>query len=418
MKPGNNYYYIKDAAGNYYRIDGYNQLVVANEIGTATIFDKACGNKRISGSKKAKFYHLVSVNEPITKDPLAQESEIVTQEEVNQEMTEQKESDSTINELVMEEIIEPTAKSVSSYDLSEIDWEEYLTHFIYIVKGMKNYEDSLSKQESDIDQKICDVLHYIELCETDSEEARELVELLRVCREKRRDIKDEMARITYFRQNFAVNNNVTKATQALKSIQGLKTRKYRPRKYAELFENCTWKPARREHLQESREEPNAELVEMYDEPLTQSSPEEQYEPEEEYKMERTRRETPYDNRENDWLKFAKQQAEFYRNAPQYIDNLQLDLEDLDAKIEQTMCDMEDANCNAVQGYMIFKTLKDLRTERKAKIQELQCMYALTDNYKCDVMAEVGEEGLAAVQEIMGVGEEVDEEVVGVEEIAG
>mgnify|MGYP007064544075 CR=1 FL=1 len=64
----------------------------------------------------------------------------------------------------------------------EMDWAEYLTHFTYLVEGLKDYRDELSKKHSDIDQKICDILHYIELCETDDNEAADLVELLRVCR--------------------------------------------------------------------------------------------------------------------------------------------------------------------------------------------------------------------------------------------
>ncbi|MFQ7239568.1 MAG: hypothetical protein ACLRP8_11595 [Roseburia intestinalis] len=35
--------------------------------------------------------------------------------------------------------------------------------------------------------------------------------------------------------------------------------------------------------------------------------------------------TPFDGKENDWVSFAKQQAEFYRNAGQYITNLQIDI---------------------------------------------------------------------------------------------
>ena len=75
-----------------------------------------------------------------------------------------------------------------------MDWAEYLTHFTYLVEGLKDYRDELSKKHSDIDQKICDILHYIELCETDDNEAADLVELLRVCRENRRDIKDELTK--------------------------------------------------------------------------------------------------------------------------------------------------------------------------------------------------------------------------------
>ena len=125
-----------------------------------------------------------------------------------------------------------------------MDWAEHLTHFTYLVEGLKDYRDELSKKHSDIDQKICDILHYIELCETDDNEAADLVELLRVCRENRRDIKDELQRIEYFQNNLGTNANAAKAKQALKCIKGLETRKYKPRKYEELFENCVLKDRR------------------------------------------------------------------------------------------------------------------------------------------------------------------------------
>ena len=148
---------------------------------------------------------------------------------------------SPIKELTYDEVTEPIEKNVTSYELSEMDWAEYLTHFTYLVEGLKDYRDELSKKHSDIDQKICDILHYIELCETDDNEAADLVELLRVCRENRRDIKDELQRIEYFQNNFGTNANAAKAKQALKCIKGLETRKYKPRKYEELFENCVLK---------------------------------------------------------------------------------------------------------------------------------------------------------------------------------
>lgn len=65
-----------------------------------------------------------------------------------------------------------------------------------------------------------------------------------MCRENRRDIKDEIQRIEYFQSYFGTNSNVAKAKQALKSIKGLETRKYKPRKYEELFENCVLKDKR------------------------------------------------------------------------------------------------------------------------------------------------------------------------------
>ena len=126
---------------------------------------------------------------------------------------------SPIKELTYDEVTEPIEKNVASYELSEMDWAEYLTHFTYLVEGLKDYRDELSKKHSDIDQKICDILHYIELCETDDNEAADLVELLRVCRENRRDIKDELQRIEYFQNNLGTNANAAKAKQALKCIK-------------------------------------------------------------------------------------------------------------------------------------------------------------------------------------------------------
>ena len=37
--------------------------------------------------------------------------------------------------------------------------------------------------------------------------------------------------------------------------------------------------------------------------------------------------TPFDGKQNDWIFFAKQQAEFYKNAEQYITNIQLDIDE-------------------------------------------------------------------------------------------
>ena len=66
---------------------------------------------------------------------------------------------SPIKELTYDEVTEPIEKNVASYELSEMDWAEYLTHFTYLVEGLKDYRDELSKKHSDIDQKICDILH-------------------------------------------------------------------------------------------------------------------------------------------------------------------------------------------------------------------------------------------------------------------
>ena len=235
-------YYIMDYSGNYYRINQADQLVAVPSEQDATVFTFAQANSRICVGKKAAFYCMIPIKEETdeTDEAECEAVQIEEKSDVNmpeeQEQSESEEYISRVKELTYDEVTEQVEKNVTSYDLSEMDWVEYLTHFTYLVSGLKDYRDNLAKKHSDIDQKICDILHYIELCETNDKEAIDLVELLRVCRENRRDIKDELQRIEYFQNNLGTNANAAKAKQALKCIKGLETRKYKPRKYDELFE--------------------------------------------------------------------------------------------------------------------------------------------------------------------------------------
>ena len=377
-------YYIMDYSGNYYKINSKNQLVVASGEKEATIFTFAQANRRICIGKKAAFYCMVSIEEDECE---ARVSELKNPEEnVPLEQRRIEEHLSQVKELVYDEVNEQAEKNISSYDLSQMDWEGYLEHFTYLVSALNSYKDELTKSHSDIDKKICDVLHYIELCETNDKEAIDLVELLRVCREKRRDIKDELQQIEYFQNNFGTKANAAMAKQALKCIKGMETRKYMPRKYSELFENCILKDR---HLQK------ADLVEV--ENRQQKCEEERREA---TTMEE-KRYTPYDGKENDWLSFARRQAEFYRNAEQYVTNLKIDIKELEEEIEKVLLEMEAANCNVTQGYKVFRKLKELRLEKKQKSQELQCLYTLTDYMDCEALADASEEKLTQIEEIMG-----------------
>ena len=374
-------YYIMDYRGHYYRTDKSDQLVAVAGEQDATVFTFTQANSRICVGKKASFYCMVPIEE--TEEDMSgavsgcnkidDNSSALPVEE--QEENSEDEYISPIKELTYDEVTEPIEKNVASYDLSEMDWAEYLTHFTYLVEGLKDYREELSKKHSDIDQKICDILHYIELCETDDNEAADLVELLRVCRENRRDIKDELQRIEYFQTGFGTNANVTRAKQALKSIKGLETRKYKPRKYEELFENCVLKDRRLQRADLHRTAPGSpDTKQRYNmEPTFDEKDGEETMTE----MEEERSYTPFDGKENDWVSFARQQAEFYRNAGQYITNLQIDIKEIDAEIENILMETEDANCNVAQGYKVFKRLKELRLEKKAKTKELNCLYALS-----------------------------------------
>lgn len=387
-------YYIMDYSGNYYRTNHEDQLVAVGCEQDATMFTFAQANSRICVGKKSAFYCMVSIDENSDK---VSEAESETGRVRNTD-----EYVSPIKELTYDEVIEQVEKNVSSYDLSEMDWSEYLTHFTYLVAGLKDYRDDLVKKHSDIDQKICDILHFIELCETNDKEAIDLVELLRVCRENRRDIKDELQRIEYFQNNLGTNANAAKAKQALKCIKGLEGRKYKPRKYDELFEHCILKDKRlqRDDIYET-ESSNETRKQKFDaDHIYEDKGDEGTMIEEKYY-------TPFDGKANDWLSFAKQQAEFYRNAGQYIRNLQIDINEIDDEIEDILLETEDANCNVAQGYKVFKRLKELRLKRKAKSKELHCLYALTDYIDCDTFADTCESNLTEIESIMEVSGQSD-----------
>ena len=397
-------YYIMDYIGHYYRTNKADQLVAVAGEQDATVFTFAQANSRICVGKKAAFYCIVPIEENVED----MSREVSGSDEISDNFSalpveEQEENNdeyvSTIKELTYDEVMEPIEKNVASYDLSEMDWAEYLTHFTYLVEGLKDYRDELSKKHSDIEQKICDILHYIELCETDDNEATDLIELLRVCRENRRDIKDELQRIEYFQNSFGTNTNVTKAKQALKSIKGLEKRKYKPRKYEELFENCILKDRR------LQKDDIHGTVHISSDTKQRYSIEPTFDEKDgEVTMVEERSYTPLDEKENDWVSFARQQAEFYRNAGQYIINLQIDIKELDTEIENILLEIEDANCNVTQGYKVFKRLKELRLEKKAKIKELNCLYALTDYIDCESLADTCEDNLAEIEDIMEVPE--------------
>ena len=398
-------YYIMDYSGNYYRTNQADQLVAVVGEQDATIFTFTQANRRISVGKKASFYCMIPIDEKADdmsgEEPIRDEKcdALPTLPDEEQEENIEDGVVSPIKELTYDEVTEPVEKNAASYDLSEMDWAEYLTHFTYLVEGLKNYRDELAKKHSDIEQKICDILHYIELCETDDNEAVDLVELLRVCRENRRDIKDELQRIEYFQNNFGTNANAVKAKQALKCIKGLETRKYKPRKYEELFENCVLKDRRlqRDDIYETIHN-SSNIKQRYGvEPTFNDKGGEET-------MVKERRYTPFDGKDNDWLSFARQQAEVYRNVGQYIMNLQIDMKEIDTKIEDILLETEDANCNVAQGYKVFKRLKELRLEKKAKTKELNCLYTLTNYIDRESLADICEDNLTELEDIMGVPE--------------
>lgn len=370
-------YYIMDYTGHYFRLNDKDDLAIARDMDEATVFSFAEANRRINGGHKSKFYMMTPVDEGHEEYSQNEEEASMTGNFASAIISVAK--DLRKNEIhpASSELIEPTVTVAStlSYELSEIDWKEYLTHFTYVIGALSGYRDSLIKAESDVDLKICDILHYIELCDTTTEEAAGLVDLLKECREHRRNVKDEIIRLDAFQRNVGTSANLAKAKETLKCIAGLETRKYTPRKLCELFEGRAMK------MPTTGEKPHEEKRMIRERPAVVY--EERKEIEE---MEYIRRETVFDGKENDWMAFAMQQAEFYRNANQYIINLKLDIEGIEDEIADLMDEIDSSNCNVAQGYKLFKRLKELRIKRKEKEKELECLYILTERFDMNYMA--------------------------------
>lgn len=335
-------YYIMDYSGNYYRTNDRNDLVVAKNVNEASVFSFMEANKRINIGHKSKFYFMTPVEE--------------IQEECQSE--------------------EETLSPVPEYDLSRMDWKEYLTHFTYVIEALAGYRESLIKAESDVDLKICDILHYVELCDISDEEAAGLVELLKECRERRREVKDEIICLDAFQRTVGTSANVAKAKEAIKAMKGLENRRYTPRKLSELFENGVVK------MPTTGEKPHKGMASGEEMMFENSMEREEHED-----MDWVRRETAFDGKDNDWMAFAMQQAEFYRSANQYIVNIKITIEEIEQEIADLMDEIDCSNCNVTQGYKLLKRLKDLRIQRKEKEKELQCLYILTEHFDMSAMAD-------------------------------
>ena len=88
-------------------------------------------------------------------------------------------------------------------------------------------------------------------------------------------------------------------------------------------------------------------------------------------------------------------------------NLNIEINEIDNVIENTLAEAEDVNCNAAQGYNIFKTLKELRIKRKNKLHELNCIYAMTDGVDCSAFAEIFEKSLDELESILNIGNNIE-----------
>ena len=80
-------------------------------------------------------------------------------------------------------------------------------------------------------------------------------------------------------------------------------------------------------------------------------------------------------------------------------NLEIEIDFLNQKLEDSLIQIEEANYNVTQGYKAFKELKDLRNLRKNKQKELDALRIITDGINLDVLAEVFQKRVMEVEKI-------------------
>lgn len=341
--------YIMDGNGNYYRLNGNDQLVVAGSKDEASVFTSVEADERIGRGKKARFYHTIPVDD--------------------------------IDELE-EKIIAGSGRKREAeflYDMEEIDWLEYMNYFVFVSNSAKSYQEGLARKHSDVEKEICDLLHYVELYDLTDEESVRTVEMLKDARQRRRDIKDEISRAEFFQKSIGTSANVAKAKSCISELKKLENRSYYPRMVKDIFHGMDGRRTVRKAYCEKHKADEGGYADQ-EEDFCENTQEEKT-------MDYIRKETVFDGRHNDWIGLAKSQMEFFANIRQYMINLELELDAVDRAIEEMLVTIEDANYNATQGYKAFKELKNLRNKRREKGRELESLKVMTGCFDCEAMAD-------------------------------
>lgn len=270
-----------------------------------------------------------------------------------------------------------TGKRAQFYAMVPAEEEELTVPFsIEPAKSGLTVMDGISNQQDTNTYDLSD-------CENLS-----VMEQLKLYREQRRTIKDNMLISDTFHRLIGTSNNIAKSKETIKAIDGLGKRKYTPRQLTELFEGKSLEvPKKMTKFPECKQQ---EVMQM------QNREDEMEAVEEEYIW----KETIFDKESMDWKQYAKQQIEFFGQAKQYSCNLQIELDEIEARIQEILAKVENANYNAVQGYNVFKQLKTLRNQRKEKLRELECVETLTSCFDCEYLHEAYGYCLGEIEEIM------------------
>lgn len=350
-----NEYMIVDIKGNYYKIDSKDELVFAKSRDEATILSFAEANKRIGGGKKAFFYSAIPVED-----------------------------------------YDSVSISCSSTDDIEsddegyfFDWKGWIDSYLEMADKIESHRDHMRECHSMVDSKICDVLHYLEIYEVDDEKRIELAKKLEELRLERRTIKDQLQIIEAYLKAI-VNDDIVKKVKTVRGlVHQLDNRIYKPRVLEDLFEFGKKKSFKavtvwgsKESLSNQKDEEGIVRYGILDDFVDEKGGE---------FMNRERRTTLFDSADVNLKPYIFEQIQFYRDINQHVINLELDISEIDVSIEGLLKETEESNYNAVQGYKVFRELKQLRMTRSKKTKELYDYKELQKVINCNKLAEALEE---------------------------
>lgn len=203
-------FHIADTYGTYYGLNQANKLVAVNDKSLATKFSFLKASNILQNMIKPSMryqYVLVEAGEDV--------------------------DDEGITELPKMERVD------TRFDNMDTDWKKYLEDVLGFASQLQQYKNNLMYMYSDVEKEICDLLHYIEFNTLDAANGYKIYKMLRECRVRRRQIKDENIRVSAAIRALGGLELQEKLQDGLCQIRSLDNRTYRPRILEKLFEEVS-----------------------------------------------------------------------------------------------------------------------------------------------------------------------------------
>ena len=126
--------------------------------------------------------------------------------------------------------ISPESKPIP---LGDFDWEAITCRQQLLYQDLKRYGEQLSYELSQVDLEICDIEHYIEFFTLDAARGYKAYRMLKERLERRREIKEEMAKTNCLLGGSSLDYSSGKIS---KQIEDFNKKSYTPRVLSELFD--------------------------------------------------------------------------------------------------------------------------------------------------------------------------------------